>query len=184
MQKKLPYLNFFLFTGMPPSQPPPGVPMQGPPVGVPPAPHVNPAFFPPTHPQAVPGVPPVSRPVSIILLPLWWASTGENLSSVVYEQHRPRPAWAFVQADQGLCYLYFGKYHTSKILIKLFCVAEETGLSLVLSETPKTGFVLSSICHCALDQWRSRASKLSEPFCHIFYEKTLLWCSLEAQAFS
>lgn len=43
---------------MPPSQPPPGVPPPGHPVA-PPAPHVNPAFFPPAHSSALP--PPVSR---------------------------------------------------------------------------------------------------------------------------
>lgn len=45
---------------MPPSQPPPGVPPPGHPV-VPPAPHVNPAFFPPAQGSALP--PPVSSPI-------------------------------------------------------------------------------------------------------------------------
>ena len=34
-----------------------------------------------------------------------WASTGENLSSGVCEQQRPRPACTFAQSDQRLCYL-------------------------------------------------------------------------------
>ena len=33
-----------------------------------------------------------------------WASTRENLSSGVCEQHRRRPACAFAQTDQRLCY--------------------------------------------------------------------------------
>ena len=40
-----------------------------------------------------------------------WASTRENLSSVVYEQHRRRPACASAQSDQRLCYSLCGKYH-------------------------------------------------------------------------
>ena len=33
-----------------------------------------------------------------------WASSRENLSSGVCEQHRRRPACAFAQSDQRLCY--------------------------------------------------------------------------------
>ena len=40
-----------------------------------------------------------------------WASTQENLSSVVCEQQRRRPACATTQSDQRLCYLLFEKYH-------------------------------------------------------------------------
>ena len=40
-----------------------------------------------------------------------WASTRENLSSGVCEQHRRRPACASAQSDQRLCYLRYGKYH-------------------------------------------------------------------------
>ena len=40
-----------------------------------------------------------------------WASTRENLSSGVCEQHRRRPACASVQSDQQLCYSRFEKYH-------------------------------------------------------------------------
>ena len=39
-----------------------------------------------------------------------WASTRENLSSGVCEQHRRRPACASTQSDQCLCYSLFGKY--------------------------------------------------------------------------
>ena len=39
------------------------------------------------------------------------ASTLENLSSGVCEQHRRRPGCASAQSDQRLCYSHFGKYH-------------------------------------------------------------------------
>ena len=40
-----------------------------------------------------------------------WASTGENLSSGVCQQHRRRPACASAQTDQRLCYSLIEKYH-------------------------------------------------------------------------
>ena len=40
-----------------------------------------------------------------------WASTRENLSSGVCEQHRRRPACASAQTDQRLCYSPIEKYH-------------------------------------------------------------------------
>ena len=40
-----------------------------------------------------------------------WASTRENLSWGVCEQHRCRPTCASAQSDQRLCYSRFGKYH-------------------------------------------------------------------------
>ena len=40
-----------------------------------------------------------------------WASTRENLSSVVCEKHRRRPACASAQSDQRLCFSLFGKFH-------------------------------------------------------------------------
>ena len=40
-----------------------------------------------------------------------WASTRENLSSGVCEQHRRRPACASAQSDQRLCYSRFVKHH-------------------------------------------------------------------------
>ena len=40
-----------------------------------------------------------------------WASSRENLSSVVCEQQRRRPACASAQSDQRLCFSRFGKYH-------------------------------------------------------------------------
>ena len=46
-----------------------------------------------------------------ILKRIIWASTRENLSSVVCEQHRRRPACASAQSDQRLCYSLFRKYH-------------------------------------------------------------------------
>ena len=39
------------------------------------------------------------------------ASTQENLSSGLCEQHRRRPACASAQSDQRLCYSPFGKYY-------------------------------------------------------------------------
>ena len=76
-----------------------------------------------------------------------WNPTQENLSSGVCEQHRRRPAHtrrlnsAFV-----ICLLesMLSKLGTGEISIfQLVFVAEETGLSLALLETPKTGFSLS-----------------------------------------
>ena len=40
-----------------------------------------------------------------------WASNREKLSSGVCEQHRCRPACAYAQSDQRLCYSLLGKYH-------------------------------------------------------------------------
>ena len=40
-----------------------------------------------------------------------WALMQENLSSVVCEQQRRRPAYASVQSDQGFCYSLFGKHN-------------------------------------------------------------------------
>lgn len=51
--------SFICFVGMPPAIPPTSLPPPGHPVA--PAPHVNPAFFPPPH-----GAPPPAVAVSII----------------------------------------------------------------------------------------------------------------------
>ena len=40
-----------------------------------------------------------------------WASSRDNLSSGVYEQHRPIPACPSAQSDQHLCCSLFEKYH-------------------------------------------------------------------------
>ena len=40
-----------------------------------------------------------------------WASPRENLSSVVCEQQRRRPACAYAQSDRRLCYSLIGKCH-------------------------------------------------------------------------
>ena len=45
-----------------------------------------------------------------------WASTRENLSSVVFEQQMHRPACASTQSDQHLCYSFIGKYHNLDLL--------------------------------------------------------------------
>ena len=68
--------------------------------------------------------------------------TQEQPSSQVCEQQRGRPACASAQSDQRLCYSLLGKYLLHLLGVKFqFSVAEETGLSLGLSETLKTGFV-------------------------------------------
>ena len=66
---------------------------------------------------------------------LIWALVRENLSLGVCEQQSPRPA----QSGQRLCYLLIGKNSIS--IFYLVSLAEETGLSLVLSETLTTGFL-------------------------------------------
>ena len=72
--------------------------------------------------------------VCLLSLAHIWASSRENLSSGVCEQHRCRLACESTQSDQPLC-----KLSTDEISI--FSVAEETGLKLTLSETPKKGFL-------------------------------------------
>ena len=47
----------------------------------------------------------------VYLLDNIWASTRENLSSEVCERHRRRPACAFTQSNQRLCYSLIVKYH-------------------------------------------------------------------------
>ena len=72
-----------------------------------------------------------------------WASTQENLSSGVCEQQRRRPALSAPFVDR-LLESIISRLATSKVsLFQLVSVAEETSLSLALSETPKTGFVTS-----------------------------------------
>ena len=73
-------------------------------------------------------------------------STRENLSSEVCKLHRCRPACTSRQSDQRLCYPLLESIictlATGEISIfQLVSVAEETGLKLALSETPKTGFL-------------------------------------------
>ena len=65
----------------------------------------------------------------------------------VYEQQRRRPACAYGQSDQCLCYSLFGKYHiyTScernfKFLALLVSVAEQAGLIFTFLETPEHRF--------------------------------------------
>ena len=84
-------------------------------------------------------------------LVLIWASTLENLSSGVCEQQRRRPACASAQSDQRLRYSLFekkriiSKLATSEISLSwLASVAEETALSLALSETLRTGFLAAA----------------------------------------
>ena len=74
-----------------------------------------------------------------------WASTRENLSSGVCEQHRCRPACA--DHPRSLISAFVICFRESTIfdlatdeisLFQLVSVAEETGLKLGLTETPKT----------------------------------------------
>ena len=74
---------------------------------------------------------------------------GLNVRKPVFgvcQQQRRRPVCASVQSDQCHCYsslesIIF-RLNTSQISIFLLVsVAEGTGLSLALLETPKTGFV-------------------------------------------
>ena len=69
-----------------------------------------------------------------------------NLSSVVHEQQRGRPAYASAQSVQCLCYSLIGsitsRLTTTEIsILQLVSVAEQAGLNLILSEAPKTGFL-------------------------------------------
>ena len=82
-----------------------------------------------------------------------WASSQENLSLVLCEQQRHRPACASVQTDKHLCHSRIGKYHIYTchqgiFNYQLVSVAEETGLRLALSETLKTGFVATRLICC------------------------------------
>ena len=55
-----------------------------------------------------------------LIFSIIWASTRENLSSVVCEQQRRRPTCASAQTDQRLCYSLFGKYHISTCYRQIF----------------------------------------------------------------
>ena len=76
-------------------------------------------------------------------------SYGLNARKPVFgvcKQQRRRPACASAQTDQHLCFRFLessiSKLYTGEISIfQLVSVAEETGLNLTLSESPKTGFV-------------------------------------------
>ena len=75
----------------------------------------------------------------------------ENPFSVVCEQQRRRPACASAQSDQRLCYSrvlesIISRLAMSEIVIfYLVSTAEENGLKLALSETPKTGFLATRL---------------------------------------
>ena len=62
----------------------------------------------------------------------------------VCEQQRRRPACTSAQSDQRLCYSLIGILYLDLLQAKFqfssCSLAEETGLSLALSETPKAGF--------------------------------------------
>ena len=68
------------------------------------------------------------------------------MSSGVCKEQSHRPACPSTQTDQHICYSLFrsiiSELASDKISIfQLVSVADETGLSLTLPETPKTGFV-------------------------------------------
>ena len=52
-----------------------------------------------------------NKPVYEILVFIIWATSWQNLSSGVCEHQKRRPACAFEQSDQRLCYSLIGKYH-------------------------------------------------------------------------
>ena len=54
---------------------------------------------------------------------------------------KAQTSFAYVQSDQHLWYSLIGKYHIQTCCEQNFSVAEETGLKLPLSDTPKTGFL-------------------------------------------
>ena len=59
------------------------------------------------------------------------------------EQQRRKPACAYVQSDQHHFYSLIGKYHIETCYKQTFnFLIEDTGSSLALSETLKTGFNL------------------------------------------
>ena len=51
-----------------------------------------------------------ARPRSLLSALLNSAPARENLSLVVYEQQRRRPAYTSAQSEQRLCYSLIGKY--------------------------------------------------------------------------
>ena len=65
----------------------------------------------------------------------------------VCKQQRHRPAYPSAQSDQRLCFFYFLESIISNLVkseistFQLVSVAEQAGLNLALSETPKTGFL-------------------------------------------
>ena len=80
----------------------------------------------------------------------YMASMWENISSGVGEQQRRRPSCTWGQCDQCLCYLLIGKNHIKTcykrnftLLASLCSWGDWLSLTLVLSETLKTGFVMS-----------------------------------------
>ena len=58
----------------------------------------------------------------ILVDPIAWALTRENLSSGVCEQQKGRPACAHAQSDQHLCYSLIGKYHILTYYKRIFNV--------------------------------------------------------------
>ena len=86
------------------------------------------------------------RSYSLITAAVIWAFSRENLSTEICEQQRRRPACASAQTDQCFCYsiLESNKSNLNAREISIFLLvsaAEETGLCLTLSETPKPGFL-------------------------------------------
>ena len=92
--------------------------------------------------------------MTCLVLIIKWASTRENLSSGIANNtgadqpgHTPSLISAFVIRflESIICKLATGEFS----IFYLVSVAEETGLKLTLSETPKTGFLaIRPKCHC------------------------------------
>ena len=77
-----------------------------------------------------------------------WATTREGGGGVANNKSADQPAQLRSLIH---CYsLYIGQYHIKTCSIhnsmfQMVSIAEETGLSLALSDTPKTGFVEAQI---------------------------------------
>ena len=75
---------------------------------------------------------------------------GNRSLGIVNNKGQDQPSWmpAHPQSGQRLCYSLMGKYHylnlpKAKFQISSVSVAEQAGLGMSFSETPKTGFLAS-----------------------------------------
>ena len=85
-----------------------------------------------------------------------WASTRENLSSGICEQHSHRPACAFAQSDQCLCYSRCVKYNVQACLMY-----------------KRNFFFLASLCSWAGCFESHFVENPKDRFCHVTAH---LWC--------
>ena len=72
----------------------------------------------------------------------------------VYEQQRCRPVCASTQTDKRLCCCFLESI-ISKLAMNQISISsdEETGLSLNLSEIPKTGFIASRLIYSCINMF-------------------------------